>query len=463
MPPSRVTKTAPKAERVVASPIVPTATSSPASTLSPTIIRSSPWISFPVPRSELDLATTLKCGQSFRWHRSHRELPSGAFSRPLFSCVLGHRLWCIEETDDGFRYKTYRTGSFPSSSSGQQNSTESSFEVSEQELEEDKAFLQDYFQLQVPLASLYEKWAAVDPNFKAKAPLFPGIRILRQDPVENLICFICSANNNIARISQMATKICQEYGPSVTVPADDISDTPRTFHGFPAIAALAQDGVEEKLRSLGFGYRAKYIAQTAKKIHAMDNGLEWLMSLRTMSYEDAHAALLTLQGVGPKVADCICLMSLDKHRAIPVDTHVWQIAVRDYKFRFEGKVPKTMTGAIYKAIGKLFVDLYGDYAGWGNSVMFAADLRTIEGRVKVEEGVNIKIKAEEGNAKAEENVNIKIKVEEGNAKADEVEVEAMSKIRIKQEEDDGTNSMLTDHPQVDVQSTLRRQPKRRRP
>lgn len=89
------------------------------------------------------------------------------------------------------------------------------------------------------------------------------------------------------------------------MPADDISDVPRTFYGFPTIEALSQDGVEDTLRTLGFGYRAKYIAQTAKKIQAMDNGLEWLMSLRDMSYEDAHVALLTLQGVGPKVADCI--------------------------------------------------------------------------------------------------------------------------------------------------------------
>lgn len=89
------------------------------------------------------------------------------------------------------------------------------------------------------------------------------------------------------------------------MPADDISDVPRTFYGFPTIEALAQDGVEDTLRTLGFGYRAKYIAQTAKKIQAMDDGLEWLTSLRNMSYEDAHVALLTLQGVGPKVADCI--------------------------------------------------------------------------------------------------------------------------------------------------------------
>lgn len=68
---------------------------------------------------------------------------------------------------------------------------------------------------------------------------------------------------------------------------------------------LAQDGVEETLRRLGFGYRAKYIAKTAKMIQEMDHGEEWLRGLRNLPYEEAHSALLTLQGVGPKVADCI--------------------------------------------------------------------------------------------------------------------------------------------------------------
>jgi N-glycosylase/DNA lyase len=71
------------------------------------------------------------------------------------------------------------------------------------------------------------------------------------------------------------------------------------------MSALAQDGVEETLRKLGFGYRAKYIANTAKAIHTLDHGEEWLMGLRKLSYEEAHNALLTLQGVGPKVADCV--------------------------------------------------------------------------------------------------------------------------------------------------------------
>ncbi|KAF9364829.1 8-oxoguanine glycosylase ogg1 [Mortierella sp. NVP85] len=279
-----------------------------------------------------------------------------------------------------------RASALKSSSSAARDEASKEKQQLEHDMKQDKEFLWDYFQLDVPLTDLYVKWSELDTNFKAKANLFPGVRILRQDPVENLICFICSANNNISRISQMATKICQEYGPSITIPPEAPGESPRTFFGFPTMSALAQDGVEETLRKLGFGYRAKYIANTAKAIHAMDHGEEWLMGLRKLPYEEAHNALLTLQGVGPKVADCVCLMSLDKRNVIPVDTHVWQIAVRDYRFRYEGKVPKNISSAVYKAVGKHFFDLFGEYSGWAHTVLFVADLRTVEGVTKADPG-----------------------------------------------------------------------------
>ncbi|KAF9170561.1 Nitrilase [Mortierella sp. AD010] len=325
-------------------------------------VRSTPWASIKLPRTELDLATTLKCGQSFRWQREHRELDSGQISLPSFSCVLGNRLWRLQETDDGFQYRTFR----PSPTAAGALEQEELEKQQKEHMKQDEEFLRDYFQLDVPLTELYIKWSDTDANFKAKAPLFPG-----------------------------ATKLCQEYGYPITIPPEAPGESPKTFYGFPTMDALAQDGVEETLRGLGFGYRAKYIANTAKMINDMENGEEWLMGLRKLPHEEAHNALLTLQGVGPKVADCVCLMSLDKHGSIPVDTHVWQIAVRDYQFRFEGKVPKTISSAVYKAVGKHFIGLFGEYSGWASSVLFAADLRVIEGRVKEEPGLSaVKVKEE---------------------------------------------------------------------
>ena len=164
--------------------------------------------------------------------------------------------------------------------------------------------LEDYFRLDVPLARLYQEWSDADPNFRQHAAAFRGIRLLRQDPVENLFTFICSSCNNIVRIAQMVDKLCTRYGAAVGASEDG-----RLQYAFPTLERLAHPDVEADLRALGFGYRAKYIQQAARMI-VQDRGAGWPASLRTVPYDDARKALLALPGVGPKVADCICLMSL---------------------------------------------------------------------------------------------------------------------------------------------------------
>lgn len=70
-------------------------------------------------------------------------------------------------------------------------------------MDDTEELLRRYFALNVNLTALYEQWSAADANFRQKAPKFTGVRMLSQDAWEALICFICSSNNNIARISQM--------------------------------------------------------------------------------------------------------------------------------------------------------------------------------------------------------------------------------------------------------------------
>ncbi|KAJ4249396.1 8-oxoguanine glycosylase ogg1 [Fusarium torreyae] len=255
-----------------------------------------------------------------------------------------------------------------------------------------EALLRHYFNLDVKLGPLYKQWSDADPNFRKRAPQFQGVRILSQDAWEALICFICSSNNNITRISQMVHKLCLHYGPLIAYMGDE------AFHDFPTPQDLTGDGVEAHLRTLGFGYRAKYIADTARMV-AKDRPKNWLESLRNpeqpgfnatpvpkeqhATYKEAHEQLLSLKGVGPKVADCVCLMGLGWGESVPVDTHVWQIAQRDYKF---GKSKaKTLNKAMYDAVGDHFRDLWGKYAGWAHSVLFTADLREFAAQAAKEE------------------------------------------------------------------------------
>lgn len=265
-----------------------------------------------------------------------------------------------------------------------------------------------YFNLTVSLTALYASWSASDPNFARRAPSFTGIRILNQDAWEALVAFICSSNNNISRISQMVHKLCLHYGPHLGTLAGE------PFHGFPSPEALAVDGVEAKLRQLGFGYRAKYIADTAAMV-ATRKPKGWLAGLRNplspalgggdeevavgsgrsdvadaSGYKAAHDELLSLAGVGPKVADCVCLMGLGWAEAVPVDTHVWQIAQRDYKFGGGKGKGKTFNKAVHDAVGDHFRGIWGEYAGWAQSVLFTANLKSFAeqaasgGKVKAE-------------------------------------------------------------------------------
>ncbi|KAJ3412998.1 8-oxoguanine glycosylase ogg1 [Chytridiales sp. JEL 0842] len=314
----------------------------------------SEWTSLNTPPSELRLHTTLFSGQSFTWTET---------STNEWTNVIDNTMVTLKQTDTDVFFKP--PSAFPS--------------------------LHSYFQLPVSASDLYDTWSSTDPNFKKRASGFPGIRLLRQDPVENLFSFICSSNNNISRITGMVKNLSIHYGAHLgTVGGLE-------FYSFPTVEALCVPGVEQKLRELGFGYRAKFIAQAASYIHTHKGGASWLYSLREMEYENAKEELLGVMGVGPKVADCVLLMSLDKLAAIPVDTHVLQIAVRDYGM----KQPKTksMTPTLYKDVQNLLGRVWGDFAGWAQAVVFTAEV--LGGKEEGKSPPEKKVKKEENVVKME--------------------------------------------------------------
>uniref|UniRef100_A0A8C6G0R7 N-glycosylase/DNA lyase n=1 Tax=Moschus moschiferus TaxID=68415 RepID=A0A8C6G0R7_MOSMO len=304
------------------------------------------WASIPCPRSELRLDLVLASGQSFRWREQ---------SPAHWSGVLADQVWTLTQTEEHLYCTVYR---------GDKG------RVGRPTLEELKA-VQQYFQLDVSLAPLYHHWSSVDPHFQKVAQKFKGVRLLQLDPIECLFSFICSSNNNIARITGMVERLCQTFGPRL-IQLDDV-----TYHGFPSLQALAGPEVEAQLRNLGLGYRARFVSASARAILEERGGLPWLQQLRKAPYEEAHKALCTLPGVGTKVADCICLMALDKPQAVPVDVHVWQIAQRDYSWHPTTSQTKGPSPQANKELGNFFRNLWGPYAGWAQAVLFSADLRQL--------------------------------------------------------------------------------------
>lgn len=318
------------------------------------------WNSIKISTKELDISKVLKCGQAFRWKLNEDGIWCCSFDKIIF----------LKQREDRLEY---------SSLPHDDNLVE---------------FIKDYFNLNIKIENLYNEWNLKDPIFAKNSSNFNGIRILRQDPWENLISFICSSNNNIKRISSMCDSLCLNFGEFVG------NHEGVDYYSFPTAEILAKEDVEEKLRDLSFGYRAKYIQKTANQI--LDLKVD-LNELREKPYKECHEQLIVFNGVGPKVADCVCLMSLDKHDSIPVDTHVYQIAKRDYKLKSKGDSVNKQT---YDLVREFFVKKWGPFAGWAQCVMFTADLKDFAKEVKVTE-VKKEIKIE-----VKEEIEIEIKEEE---------------------------------------------------
>lgn len=313
------------------------------------------WLRLCFEPKELQLKGTLNGGQSFRWKQIDSE----------WIGVFNSKLWRIKQYEHGIEFKVY-TSNDDEPLVKKQKIIESSCSTDIESIKE----LRDYFQLDFNLREHYTQWCKADELFNSVANDFYGIRMLKQEVLENIFSFICSSNNHISRISSMVEKLAIFYGKEIC------SYNGSTYYAFPTIEALNQDGVETKLRVNGFGYRAKYIANTAKII-AEKGGNKWITALQAMPYKEAKSELMTLTGVGAKVADCICLMSLAHMSAIPVDTHVYQIA-RHYISDMPKQ--KTVTDKLYQRIGDHFRKLYGPSAGWAQTVLFCADLKKFQAR-----------------------------------------------------------------------------------
>ncbi|NXB17609.1 OGG1 lyase, partial [Rhagologus leucostigma] len=308
------------------------------------------WRCLPCPPAELRLDLVLSSGQSFRWWES---------SPGAWTGVLGERVWTLRQDGDRLWYTVYDEEDEEEEQDG------CPAKAAKLDTAETDRILRDYFQLDVGLSALYRAWGAADPLFRKVANDFPGVRVLRQDPVECLFSFICTSNNHISRITAMIERLCQAFGRRLCC-----LDS-RPFYAFPSLSALTGADAEARLRTLGFGYRAKFISGSARAI-AEGLGTEGLCQLRTVPYAEARRVLCALPGVGAKVADCVCLLSLDKAEAVPVDTHVWHIARQRYGMALGGK---NLTPRAYQEIGDFFRGLWGLHAGWAQAVLFCADLR----------------------------------------------------------------------------------------
>ena len=222
-----------------------------------------------------------ECGQCFRWNKQD----DGSYTGVIKDAVLN-----VNQIDNTIIFKG----------------------ISEKDL---KDIVIEYFDLNHNYEELKEKLSKIDDFMKKSIEFGEGIRILNQDLWECIISFIISANNNIPRIKKIIDAISKKYGKKVVW-------NNKEFYLFPTVEELSKATVEE-LRSLGTGFRDKRIFDTTQKIYNKEINLEEIKNMQDS--KEIEEELLKLDGVGPKVANCIMLFSLKRYDVFPIDVWVRRV------------------------------------------------------------------------------------------------------------------------------------------
>ncbi len=219
---------------------------------------------------KFNLSQTLNCGQCFRFYEVDGRHCGVALNR------------YIEIVESGKKLIIY-----------------SDKEISQGELCDFFDFSLNYDEINAVLSQ--------DQTMKSAIEYAGGIRILRQNTWEVLCSFILSQNNNIKRISGIIERLCENFG-------DDIGNG---HYSFPSAQRIAELSVDD-LAPIRSGFRAKYVIDAAKKVSSGEVNIDKLFELDT---EAAREILMKINGVGPKVADCVLLFGFHKLDAFPKD--VW--------------------------------------------------------------------------------------------------------------------------------------------
>ncbi|MBC2579937.1 DNA-3-methyladenine glycosylase [Clostridium sp. DJ247] len=271
-----------------------------------------------------ELTHIFDCGQCFRWNRQE----NGNYIGVAFGRVIE-----VEKRyNDVILY----------------NTTEEDF----------KNIWIDYFDLHRDYSEI-KNILSKDPLLNKSVEFGYGIRLLKQDPFELIVSFIISANNRIPMIKRAIGKICTKWGKELEYKG-------QKYYSFPNADILSQ-ATEEELEGCGTGFRAKYIKDTVSKIYlnsTASNGeydekydINWIKSQED---QICHKELQKFSGIGPKVADCIMLFSMQKYSAFPVDVWVKRAMIHFY----------VAPDVSLKKIRDFGIDKFGDLSGFAQQYLF---------------------------------------------------------------------------------------------
>ena len=261
-----------------------------------------------------------ECGQCFRWNKEDDESYTGVFKNNVLN---------VKKETGKIIFKGICDGNI-------------------------EEICKDYFDLDTNYEEIKSTLSKIDKYLETSIQYGSGIRILNQDLWETIISFIISANNNIPRIKGIIERISKKYGEKIIY-------NEKEYYTFPNMYKLGEASVED-LRALGLGFRDKRIYETTKMFLNKDITLEELENEQNIDI--LREKLMTLSGVGGKVADCIMLFSLKKFSVFPIDVWVRRVMNELYiKEPDENKVSKAL-------IQNLAKEKYKDLAGLAQQYLF---------------------------------------------------------------------------------------------
>ncbi|MFN8535073.1 MAG: DNA glycosylase [Dehalococcoidia bacterium] len=269
----------------------------------------------------LDLAATLGSGQVFRWRRDAEGSWVG---------VVGRSTWTVRLEES--RLAVVATGGTPTAE-----------EVAR------------FFRFDVDLEVLAAAWRGTQPALDDALDRFGGLRVVRQPAHDALLGFAIASANQVGRIARSLDRLAEGWGTPINTAS----------FALPGWETLAEADPLALWQGADLGYRGKVLVRLAAVMAARPAG--WLDGLADLPYDEAQAELVALPGIGPKIADCVCLYGLGFDEAIPVDSHVWAIAHE----LFEAAIPTaSLTARTYRAVGDLYRAAFPIAPGWAQHYLF---------------------------------------------------------------------------------------------
>ena len=281
-------------------------------------------------RNILNIHSTINSGQYFLWEKRNNSW-YGTYEDSILKITL-------PENKDNL---TYEYDSFPRIENWQQS----------------------VFRLDDKYDEIIDEISRKDKVVENITRKYIGLRIMRQKPIQCIISFLCSSNNNIPRIRYILLNLSRKFGKK-------IEWNNNTFYTFPTLKTLSTISQSELLHC-GFGYRAEYVRKTVQTI--VDQKID-MQLLKDSDYSKSKQEILKLSGVGEKIADCILLFSFDKVEAFPMDT--WIIKLLQKKIGHmivldsELKINDKITPSQYRLVSKKIREHYGKYSGYAQQFLY---------------------------------------------------------------------------------------------